>query len=144
MGSQAMAEIPNHNKRIVILTGSELRHTFFRKWIALSKGIEVLSSYCEGREKSLTTLVEAQEENRARMMHLRAREQSEEDFFRLFVESVEDRSNPVFLPKGEINSPQPVDVIRNAKPDLVVCYGSSLIREPLLSSFSRRFLNIHL
>jgi hypothetical protein len=29
-------------KQITILTGSELRHTFFRKWMALSGEIEVL------------------------------------------------------------------------------------------------------
>ena len=39
-------------KRIVILTGSELRHTFFRTALGNEAGIEVLRTYCEGLEKS--------------------------------------------------------------------------------------------
>ena len=139
-----MPEISKQKKRIVILTGSELRHSFFRIWMASGQEIELVAAYCEGGEKSLGTLVEAQDENELRRMHLGARRQSEEDFFKLFVSSVEDRSNPVFLPKGEINSPQHVERIQNATPDLVLCYGASIIREPLLGSFPRRFLNIHL
>ena len=43
-------------KRIIILTGSELRHTFFRKYIALFENINVVATYCEGLEKSLTNI----------------------------------------------------------------------------------------
>ena len=43
-------------KRIIILTGSELRQTFFRKYIALSENINVVATYCEGLEKSLTNI----------------------------------------------------------------------------------------
>ena len=127
-------------KKIIILTGSELRHDFFRKWIALAGEIEVLRSYCEGLEKSLVTLVDREANNELRAKHLRAREQSEEDFFRLFVEAGSDRSNPYFLPKGEINSPQHVEDIVRARPDLLVAYGCSIIKEPLLEAFRGRFL----
>jgi phosphoribosylglycinamide formyltransferase 1 len=130
--------------KIIIITGSELRHTFFRKWMALQEGFEVVRTYCEGLEKSLATLVEAQAGNELRRMHLRAREQSEEDFFRLYVDGVEDRSGPLFIPKGEINAAPHVEAIKAAQPDILVCYGSSIIREPLLSAFSGHFLNVHL
>ena len=43
-------------RRIVILTGSELRHEFLRMYLALSENIEVIYSYCEGQEKSLRTV----------------------------------------------------------------------------------------
>jgi phosphoribosylglycinamide formyltransferase 1 len=132
------------NRKIIVLTGSELRHTFFRKWIALSDGISVLQSYCEGTEKSIGAIVEAQENNDLRMRHLRAREQSEEDFFRLYVDATPDRSNPIFLPKGEINSPANTQQIIDAAPDLLIAYGCSIIREPLLAAFPHRLVNIHL
>jgi phosphoribosylglycinamide formyltransferase 1 len=130
--------------KVVLLTGSELRHTFFRRWLALSQGLTVARSYCEGLERSLGAIVSAQPGNELRLMHLRAREQSEEDFFRLFVESTEDRSNPIPLVKGEINSTASFDAIRAENPDLLICYGASIIREPLLSTFAGRFLNVHL
>jgi phosphoribosylglycinamide formyltransferase 1 len=131
-------------KKIIILTGSELRHDFFRKYLALSDEIEVLASYCEGTEKSLASLIRKERDNELRMAHLRIREQSEEDFFAPFVKMVPDRSNPVPIPKGNINTATRSRAIIKAAPDLLVCYGSSIIREPLLSAFPRRFLNIHL
>lgn len=132
-------------KRIVILTGSELRHEFFRKYIALAKDIEVINSYCEGQEKSLRTITEKDRiTDDVRLKHLSAREQSEKDFFELFLETTTDHSNPVHLPQGEINTPKYTEAITNSKPDLLIAYGCSIIREPLPSTFEGRFLNVHL
>ena len=132
-------------KRVVILTGSELRHDFFRKYIALSEEIEVISSYCEGLETSLRTVVEKDGDSEdLRLNHLAAREQSEQDLLGLFCEAAADCSNPVFLPKGDINEPIYTQAVIDIQPDLVIAYGCSLIREPLLSAFKGRFLNAHL
>lgn len=131
--------------RIVILTGSELRHAYMRKAIALAEGIEVARSYCEGTEKSLANIVRQQQRgDDIRLGHLAAREQSEQDFFASFVALAPDRSAPVFLPKGAINEPAHCGEIEALAPDLVVAYGCSLIREPLLTRFQGRFLNVHL
>ena len=132
-------------KRIVILTSSELRHAFFRKYIASSKDIQVVNSYCEGQEKSLSVIVEKDDATKyIRLKHLSARARSEEDFFGLFAESTDDQSNPVYLSKGEINTTKYTQVIIDSKPDLLVAYGCSIIKEPLLSAFKGRFLNVHL
>jgi hypothetical protein len=131
---------------IVFLTGSELRHSFVRKAIALSRGVSVIRSYCEGTEKSVWRLVESAGAcaDGARARHLAARDQSEKDFFSAFVALAPDRSEPIFLPKGEINEPAHADDIGAVRPDLLACYGSSLIRAPLLTRFEGRFLNVHL
>lgn len=131
-------------KRIVILTGSELRHTFMRKFLALSEDIQVIQSYCEGLEKSLPAIVAGEPETTLRMNHLANREQSEQDFFGLFVDTTPDYSRPVFLPKGAINGVPYTEAIIASQPDLLVAYGCSIIKEPLLSAFSGRFLNVHL
>lgn len=131
-------------KKVVLLTGSELRHTFFRKYIATSEGIEVLASYCEGMERSVQSLVEENLDNKLRKHHLAMREQSEKNFFESFVEKTEDRSKPIFLPKGEINSEINVAAIISLNPDLLVAYGCSLIKGQLLTAFRGRFLNVHL
>lgn len=131
--------------KIVILTGSELRHTFFRTWLAASGGIGVARSCCEGLEKSLGSMVGQQNGGGSfRSMHLRAREQSEEDFFRLFIEHEQDRSNPVSLPKGAINEAGHVEAILAARPDLIVAYGCSIIRGRLLEEYRGRIINVHL
>lgn len=132
--------------RIVLLTGSELRHQFVRKRIAANPGIDVLRSYCEGTEKSLATLAHSKTPGTAEreLAHLRARERTEEDFFRDFVDCVDDRSRPVSIPKGEVNSPEVFDEISSLAPDLLVAYGCSIVKEPLLGRFAPRFLNVHL
>jgi phosphoribosylglycinamide formyltransferase 1 len=131
---------------VVFLTGSELRHSFVRKAIALSHGVSVTRSYCEGTEKSIRHIVEADapEPDSLRMRHLASRDRSEQDFFGAFVALAPDRSTPTFIAKGEINEPRHAEDISALRPDLLACYGSSLIRTPLLSRFEGRFLNIHL
>ena len=130
--------------RIVILTGSELRHVFFRKYVAAHGDIQVTNSYCEGLEKSLYNFTSVDRNNYFRLKHLEAREQTEEDFFKLFIESQDDDSRPVPLPKGQINDEKYTQKIIDSNPDLLICYGSSIIKEPLLTFFKNRFLNVHL
>jgi len=110
-----------------------------------SQGIEVIKSYCEGVEKSLRATVERQNTcTDMRTRHLEARNQAEEDFFRLFLDHSEDYSRPVFLPKGDVNAEEYTTEIIDSAPDLLIAYGCSIIREPLLSAFAGRFLNVHL
>jgi len=56
------------------------------------------------------------------MKHLEAREQSEKDFFEIFVKTTKDFSTPIFLPKGEINNSFYVEKIINSKPDIIAAY----------------------
>lgn len=131
-------------EKIIILTSSELRHTFFRQFLAIAEDIQVINSYCENSETILQATVAARDDNILRTKHLMNREQSERDFFGLFVDNVPDRSRPIFLPKGDINLPFYTEAIIKSKPDLLIAYGCSIIREPLISAFRGRFLNVHL
>lgn len=131
--------------RIVVLTGAELRHDFVRKAFGLAEGIEVLASYREGLEKSLATVVDRSAPGAdLQLRHIAARTLAERDFFGAFVDLTPDRSNPVDLPKGAINEAHHVDAIRALAPDLLVAYGCSLIKGPLLEEFAGRFVNVHL
>jgi hypothetical protein len=131
--------------RVVILTGSELRHTFFRKALALDPGVEVLLSVCEGQEKSLLRLLDpAREGVELQREHILAREASEQDFFYPFVRMTPDSSHPRFIGKGRVNDREIVESIVDLQPDLLLAYGCSIIKAPLLEAFPRRFLNVHL
>ncbi|MEE2997953.1 MAG: formyltransferase family protein [Pseudomonadota bacterium] len=133
-------------KRTVILTGSELRHRFVRKLISASPGINVVRSYCEGTEKALKTLALGKGEEAAdlELEHLRARDQSEEDFFSHLVRLIDDRSNPISLPKGGVNSANVYKNLCDLDPDLLISYGCSIVKDPLLSRFTPGFVNVHL
>jgi len=131
--------------KIIILTGSSFRHTFFRKYLAGAKDVSVVKTFCEDLDGSLEDIVQKDAGiKNLREKHLIAREKSEEDFIRLFVESTPDISNPVTLKRGKINEPQYTENIISEKPDLLIAYGCSIIKEPLLSAFKGHFLNVHL
>lgn len=135
----------NKPTKAIILTGSETRHVFFRKALSINPSIEVVKTYCEGEENSLRTLTHKEGSNNSlRIRHVQARENSENDFFSSFCLLCPDESHPFFLPKGDINNINHVEDIQNHNPDILVAYGCSIIREPLLSMFSGRFLNVHL
>jgi hypothetical protein len=132
-------------KKIIIITGDELRHRYFRRVLALTPDIDVLASYCEGTEKSLENRIIG-DANASELMqrHAMLRKQSEQDFFGAFLDSAPDRSNPIPIAKGDINDPAIIARIIEANPDLLICYGTSLIKSPLLDVFRGRFLNAHL
>lgn len=132
-------------KKIVILTGNEIRHEFFRKSLSNNPLIDVITTYCEGDEKSLQNRTD-QNKNSSQLerLHVSARTQTEKDFFSTFIENAGDQSNPRFISKGDINSSSVVEEIVNSRADLIVCYGSSLIKSELLEIYKGRFLNVHL
>lgn len=111
----------------------------------MADGLEVLRTYCEGTEKSLPTVIDRFSPDAAlQQAHVDARTRSEEDFFGSFVAMAPDQSKPVFLPKGEINELIHAVDIQRLKPDILLSFGCSLIKEPLLSASGGRFVNIHL
>ena len=132
-------------KKIILITGSELRHEFFRKYLSSINEIKVLSTYCESHTGNLTDYVD--KENiigDIRKQHLQTRSLYEKDFFEVFCETIDDKSNPIFIERGSINQKDIVSKIINLNPDLIVSYGCSIIRSELLSYFKGRFINIHL
>lgn len=104
-----------------------------------------MATYCESQKGNLKQIVEQQgNADTLRKKHLSGRAKTEKHFFDRFCRSVDDRSNPVFIEKGEINDPHYVQEIINLDPDMIISYGCSIIRSELLAVFQRRFINIHL
>lgn len=131
--------------KVVILTGDEVRHQYFRIRVANDPRFEVIASYCEGSERSLLNRArEQQNSSRLEIQHLEARSQAEKDFFGGYIDQSGDYSQPRRIAKGDINSANIVAEIIALQPDLLVCYGSSLVKSELLVRFERRFLNVHL
>jgi phosphoribosylglycinamide formyltransferase 1 len=129
--------------RIIILTGNELRHQFFRSVLENDTRFEVITSICEGVEQSLNNRTNADPTaGFFQRLHVEARAQSEIDFFGR--QSVVSRVPSIHIAKGAINEQGVVNRILDLTPDLLVCYGSSIVRSPLLDIFLGRFINVHL
>jgi phosphoribosylglycinamide formyltransferase 1 len=131
-------------QRVVLITGNELRHEFFRKYLGLDGRFAVQRSYCEQTEHTLEKVVMQDNTVTLRKQHLAMRLQSERDFFSLYCSGVEDRSSPEVLPYGTVSGAERVTEILDLQPDLIVCYGCSIIRPTLIHAFRGRILNVHL
>jgi len=131
--------------KVAILTSSQMRHDYFRKSLALCDGIEVVASYCEDGDL-LRAMSEKKNDSDAaiELAHLDARDRSEEDFFGKFVALAPDLSNPTHVPRGAINEKETAQRIIDLHPDLLIAYGCSIVKPPLLSAFPGKFLNVHL
>ena len=130
--------------KVVLITGSELRHEFFRKFIASDSQIKVLATYCESEKGNLNQIIESESTNSLRRQHLNARKITENDFFGVFCNHIIDNSNPIFIEKGEINEKKQVENILSLNPDILISYGCSIIKSDLLQLFHGKFINIHL
>jgi phosphoribosylglycinamide formyltransferase 1 len=128
---------------VILLTGSEIRHAFFRKFLAKMPEIKLIRTYCE-TPIAIENLIKGEEKKDLRSLHLQARTQAEEDFFELFVDSSEDLSHPVSIQRGTINDEAHVKDIIRLNPDYLVAYGCSIIKSDLIEHFEGRFINLHL
>lgn len=130
--------------RVIILTSNHLRHDFFRKALALDDRLEVLYSICE-EKAPLPNSGPSPHTTTRLQQHFDQRSRSEDDFFRALIDWAPDKSNPVHVPKNALNDDASLqNSISSDNPDVLICYGTSIIREPLLSTFQGRFLNLHL
>jgi phosphoribosylglycinamide formyltransferase 1 len=131
--------------QVVILTGDEPRHQYFRRKMALDHRIEVLASYCEGTEQSLANRTAGDPASSdLQRLHIQARTQAEHDFFGTAIKTMPVHSGEKLITKGGVNLPSVVADIKRLCPTLLICYGASLIGPDLISAFEGRFLNVHL
>lgn len=131
-------------KKIVLLTGNELRHCFFKQSMSNQDEISVIASFCESDNGNIVKKVNQLENNKLRKKHLEERGKSEINFFKKFCDETIDKSNSIYINRGDINSTENVNKIKSLNPDLIISYGCSIIKSDLLEVFKDRFINIHL
>ena len=131
---------------IVILTSGSIRHTYFRMGLSLSQNINVQASFVESSPEDSSDPAPIVPEilTDPSNLHLVARHNTEYDYFGPFIKLSEDKSKPIFISRGEINIERNVEMITKLNPELIVTYGCSIIKEPLLKLFPNRIINVHL
>lgn len=131
-------------KKVILLTGNDLRHRFFKHFVSSNDHINVLKTFCENNEGDLNQKVSVLSSNKLRKKHLNSRIQTEIDFFELFINNVNDKSNSQLIQRGEVNNSSITNQIIELNPDLIVAYGCSIIKSEILEVFKNKFINIHL
>ena len=124
--------------KIVVLTSNSLRHKFLAN---------TLSSYCDdaliiSECKPQTSSFDDSKNYTKIENHFLLRDKTEESFF---------PNDNYFIPKTlpilykEVNSPYVYKVIKNFKPDILIIFGSSIIKESLISLLpTGHIINLHL
>ena len=130
-------------KNIVIVTSNEIRHKYFKIFLSNSKKINTLKTYVESNSSNDLSQINISKLDYS-SAHLLARNNTEYDFFSDFIETSSDQSNTQFIDKGEINSEHMVKEIIELKPDIIITYGCSLIKYPLINSMRNKIINVHL
>ena len=124
--------------KIILFTSNAIRHRFVANTLAEAADDTLVVCECKPSDAApgdarLLSRIEA---------HFRARFETEQRFF-----SGHHAFAPKTLPliRGEANTPYACDVVRAFAPDMMFAFGSSILKEPLLSLLPPgRFVNLHL
>lgn len=123
-------------KNLLLITGSKPRHAYYATQISnvfSLSGIVIEEKRDQVEKNKITSFIKKHQSNR---------ERKENKYFGDFKFSNLNVTKK-FVKSGEANSLEVFEWIKKRNPEIIFLYGSSIIKEPLLSLDSV-FLNIHL
>lgn len=126
--------------RIAVFTSNAIRHKYVANMLTKEADEVLVVSECSQNDavdmeklKSSLSPIEA---------HFYERYQTEKKFFARNDSFI---SNVLPLLYKEINLPYVFEVVKKFQPDMMFCFGASIIKEPLISLLPPgRFINLHL
>ena len=129
-------------KKIVIFTGNELRHLSIHDYFLKSK-VKLLKTFSEKSDQDIKKRLGSNLKNNPILKrHFELRKKNEKKFFKKIKKKKLKKIK--FIKKGEINSEKTLKEIIELKPDLIVSFGSSLIKNKLIKKFKKKIININL
>jgi folate-dependent phosphoribosylglycinamide formyltransferase PurN len=125
--------------RAIVLTSAMRRHNFVAN--TLASRFEVSCVWREEKSFEPLRYAVSRQDEAVIERHFAARDASENDYFGDHAE-VRPPSRRV-APDG-CNQPNEILAMRRESPDIVLVFGTGLLRQPLIDAFQGRILNIHL
>lgn len=129
---------------VALLTSDGLRHRYVERALAASDGLRLAGVVVErkgdplGKRENPVSGGDAEDI----AAHFAERDRVERELLGDIGPSAPDRLE---LPVGDLNSPQAAQWVSERAVDLIAMYGTySLLRDPLLSCFGGRVVNLHL
>ena len=114
-----------------------MRHLAFINYLQKIKEIKIVGAFAEKKFQKNTI------KNPVLINHFKQRYNFEKIYFKKFIK----KKNWDFLNycnKGFISSIYCLNLIKKLKPDLIIVYGSSILRGKLINYYKKRILNVHL
>ncbi len=128
-------------KKIIVFTSSNLRHKAFVKILRNSSNLKIEKAFYESGNMLKKTVFK-KDINTLQINHLLARDQAEDDFFGLFL--AQDLNDLNFVERGWYSSEECLNSVKKINPDLILVYGTSIIKGEIINHFKNKILNVHL
>ncbi|MBI4487353.1 MAG: hypothetical protein HY655_15220, partial [Acidobacteria bacterium] len=125
--------------RAIVLTSSLRRHAYVAN--ALASRLEVACVWRERKSFEPIKYAASDEDAAVIERHFAARDASEEAYFAGHAEVTAPSRE---VPPGGCNDPDEIARMRQLDPQVVLVFGTGLLKPPLIDSFPGRILNIHL
>ncbi len=125
--------------RAIVLTSTLRRHQFVANTMAAH--MDVLGVWQEEKSFQPMKYAASPEDEAVIARHFDARDASEEAYF---AEHRALRAPARRLPPGGCNHPAEIEAMRSARPDVVLVFGTGLLKQPLIDAFDGHIINIHL
>jgi folate-dependent phosphoribosylglycinamide formyltransferase PurN len=123
----------------IVLTSNMRRHNFVANTAAVR--LDVIGVWQEAKSFQPLRYATSSSDEAAIERHFAAREASEAEYF---ADHDRVRGRAVAVAPGGCNEADAIEAMRRAEPDVVLVFGTGLLKQPLIDTFPGRILNIHL
>lgn len=128
--------------KVVLLTSNSLRHKYIAASIARELDLVLIVT-----EKKSASIEESngykKEDIEFLAGHFKERIKTEARFFGAYDEFPKEVPR-IDVPHGSINSSEIHQIIQQTSSELILLFGTSIVREPLLKTFKGNMINLHL
>ncbi|MFM8392989.1 MAG: formyl transferase [Acidobacteriota bacterium] len=132
----------NDEPRVLLITAASRRHRYAARQLARDLNLIGVVSESKPGEPPLSDPHLAPAESAEIRAHFKAREEAER---RMLGDQIEFPEVPrLAVGAGEVNNEETSAWVRQLAPDLLLLYGSSIIKPPLLATWEGRIINLHL
>ncbi|MDA1183156.1 MAG: formyl transferase [Acidobacteria bacterium] len=129
--------------RAIVLTSTFRRHVFVANTVAA--GCDLMGVWQEEKTFRPERYAHDAADEKAIQRHFAERDASEARYFSAdSALQLDQGAVQRTVAAGACNEPAEVTLMEAARPDVVLVFGTGILREPLLSAFEGRILNIHL
>jgi folate-dependent phosphoribosylglycinamide formyltransferase PurN len=125
--------------RAIVLTSTMRRHQYVAN--TLASRFEVAGVWQEEKSFQPLSCATSAADQALIRRHFDARDASEDTYF---ADHDTVRTPSRRLPPGGCNDPAEIERMCRTQPDVVLVFGTSLLKQPLIDAFAGRIINIHL
>lgn len=131
----------NNQPNVVIITSDQLRHKYFCRQLSINLNIAGIVAECKS---SATTDVSVHNVQDQILIEKHFKERDDVEMQMLGKGINFPDVDILKINFGEVNNNAAFDWIGDHNPDLIILYGSGIVKDPILSGFRNKIVNLHL